>query len=131
MVVLDASVVVEMLLRTSTGRKAFRRIAEEFGSAHAPHLIDVEVTFALRRLVLRGELSASEAGLAVSALSELEIERHAHLLLLRRMWDLRDAITAYDGAYVALAEVLGIPLLTLDAKLSRSHGHHARIELLS
>jgi predicted nucleic acid-binding protein len=130
MAVLDASVVVEMLLRTFTGRSAFRRIATESGGMHAPHLLDVEVMYAVRRFVQKKELSVRDAGIAVDALSQLQIERHAHLLLLPRIWELRDGITAYDAAYVALAETLGQPLFTRDAKLSRSHGHRAEIVLL-
>jgi predicted nucleic acid-binding protein len=58
------------------------------------------------------------------------VERTAYQVLLDRIWQLRDSMTAYDAAYVAFAEVLNAPLLTCDEKLARSHGHRARIELL-
>lgn len=131
MVVLDASVVVEILLRTDTGRNAFQQIATEGHGVHAPHLLDIEVMYALRRLVLKQELSRQDAGTAVALLPQLQIARHAHLLLLPRIWELRDAVTAYDAAYVSLAEILDLPLWTCDAKLSRSHGHRAKIVLLT
>ncbi|SRR5205814_1311888 len=131
MAVLDASVVVEMLLRTPAGRSAFRRLAEEARRLHAPHLVDVEVMYALRRLVQKRELSPQDAGIAIDALPQLEIQRHGHLLLLPRVWELRESVTAYDAAYVALAETLNLPLLTCDGKLSRAHGHDAEIVLVS
>ena len=130
MPVLDASVAVEMVLRTFAGRRAFAQIATVPGAVHAPHLIDVEVMYALRRLVQKRELAPQDASVAIDALPMLEIERHAHLVLLPRIWELRDGITAYDATYVALAEALEQPLFTRDAKLSRSHGHHAEIILL-
>ncbi|HEY1836243.1 MAG: type II toxin-antitoxin system VapC family toxin [Rhizomicrobium sp.] len=131
MAILDASVVVEILLRTDAGRVALRLIATERQGVHAPHLLDIEVMYALRRLVLKQELSRQEAETAVEFLPQLQIMRHAHVLLLPRIWALREAITAYDAAYVALAEILDLPLWTCDAKLSRSHGHRAKIVLLT
>jgi predicted nucleic acid-binding protein len=130
MAVVDASVIVEILLRTPVGRSAFRQLAAATQIMHAPHLLDVEVMYALRRLVQKRELSLPDAGIAITALPQLEIERHAHLLLLPRIWELRESVTAYDAAYVALSEILGTPLLTCDRKLSRSHGHRAEIVLL-
>jgi predicted nucleic acid-binding protein len=130
MAVLDASVVVEILLRTMAGRRVLRRIEAESIRMHAPHLLDVEVMYAVRRLVQKRELAVQDAIVAIDALSQMRIERHAHLLLLPRIWELREGITAYDAAYVALAETLGQPLFTCDAKLSRSHGHHAQVVLL-
>jgi predicted nucleic acid-binding protein len=131
MPVLDASAVIEVLLRTPIGLDILGAPGSAATNRHAPHLLDIEVMHALRRLVQLGEVSPDDARGAVDALAELRIERHAHLLLLPRIWELRASLTAYDAAYVALAEVLGMPLLTRDAKLSRSHGHGAKIELLS
>lgn len=96
---------------------------------HAPHLLDIEIAQALRRLVQRQEITARRAEQALADYAQLLIERHVHQPLLERIWQLRDALTAYDGAYVALAEALDAPLLTCDAKLARSHGHRATIEL--
>lgn len=97
---------------------------------HAPHLLDIEVANVLRRLNQRNELSAERADQALEDHSKLVIARHEHAPLLSRIWELRDAMTAYDGAYIALAEALDAPLLTCDGKLARSHKHHATIELI-
>ena len=97
---------------------------------HAPHLLDIEVTHVLRRLVQRKELSTVRAAQAFDDFAQLPIERHGHQLLLPRIWQLRETLTAYDGAYVALAEALSAPLLTCDAKLARAQGHFATIELI-
>jgi predicted nucleic acid-binding protein len=131
MAVVDASVVVEMLLGTSIGSEAFDRLASDPVGAHAPHLVDIEVLHVLRRLDLIRELPATIIALAVEALPLLRLERHAHLLLLPRAWALRTSVSAYDAVYIALAEALDTPLITCDAKLSRSHGHRARVELLT
>jgi predicted nucleic acid-binding protein len=131
MTVMDASVAVEILLRHPAGLDAFDRARTVASGIYAPHLIDIEVMHALRRLVMLGEISSADAGIAVEALPLLRIERHPHLLLLPRVWQLRNSLSAYDAAYVALAEMLDVPLLTCDAKLARSHGHRARIELLT
>jgi predicted nucleic acid-binding protein len=65
----------------------------------------------------------------VRDLRSLPITETSHLALVSRMWELRHSITAYDAAYVALAEHLDVPLITCDGKLARSHGHNAKIEL--
>jgi predicted nucleic acid-binding protein len=96
----------------------------------APHLLDIEAAQLLRRLVQRKELTVARAEQAVDDLSKLVIERHDHQSLVSRVWQLRDAISAYNGVYVALAEALGAPLLTCDAKLADARGHHAKIELV-
>ena len=97
---------------------------------HAPHLLDIEVTQVLRRLVQRKEITIVRARQALDDFVQLLVERHEHQSLLPRVWQLRDSLSAYDGAYVALAEALGAPLLTCDAKLAGAHGHHATIELV-
>ena len=97
---------------------------------HAPHLLDVEVTQVLRRLVQRKEVTLTRAEQALEDLAKLLIERHEHQSLVGRVWQLRDSISAYDGVYVALSEALDAPLLTCDAKLVGAHGHRATIELV-
>ena len=97
---------------------------------HSPHLLDIEVANVVRRLVQRKEITLVRAGQVFEDFAQLFIERHAHGALLPRIWQLRDAMTAYDGAYVALAEALGAPLLTCDGKLARAHGHRATIEMV-
>lgn len=97
---------------------------------HAPHLIDIEVAQVLRRLLQRKEITDNRAEQAFEDGAQLVIERHPHPPLLARIWQLRDSLSAYDAAYVALAEALPAVLLTCDAKLARAHGHRARIELI-
>lgn len=131
MIVLDASAVVELLLATTTGRRIASRIADPAIALHVPHLVDVEVTQALRRCEASGEIDAADAALAITALRELPLERHGHDALLDRVWALRRNFTAYDAVYVTLAEALGAVLLTCDRKLARLPGVTAQIELIS
>lgn len=130
MIVVDASVAVEMLLQTERGRELSRRLLiEEARDLHAPHLIGVEVAQALRRLRIEGQLEAARSEQAVTDLFALGIERHPHELLLPRAWELRDNLTIYDGVYVALAELLEVPLLTCDARIARAPGIETNVEL--
>lgn len=130
MIVLDASTIVEMLLGTSRGRAIAERVADPALGLHVPHLADVEVAQALRRYEREGELDADEARSAIETLGELDLERHSHEPLLRRVWVLRDNLTAYDAVYVALAEALDATLLTCDARLARAPGLARRVELV-
>jgi len=98
---------------------------------HAPQLLDIEITQVLRRLVRQREITAPRAEQALQDLSNLLIERHEHQEFIQRIWQLRDSLSAYDGAYVALAEALAAPLLTCDGKLAGAHGHRAKIELIA
>lgn len=131
MAVMDASIIVEMVVRTTTGLDAIDLAAAEPTGMHAPHLIDIEVMHTLRRLLRMGELTTRDAEFAVKAFQQLRLARHTQLQLLPRIWELRDSLSAYDAAYVALAEGLDMPLLTCDAKLARAPGHRAKIVLLS
>lgn len=130
MIVTDASVVVELLLGTEEASRIADRLLDPEETLHAPHLLDVEVAQALRRYALAGDVTPRIGERGLADLLDLPIVRHPHTLLLPRIWELRRSISAYDAAYVALAEVLGAPLLTRDAGLARSHGHRARIELI-
>lgn len=96
---------------------------------HAPHLFDVEVLQALRGLALGGLISESRSRRALKALLDMRVTRYPHGPLAARIWELRNNLTAYDAAYVALAEALGAPLVTTDGGLARSPGHGARVEL--
>ena len=127
---LDASAAVELLLGTPLGDEVAVRLAADGGPAHAPHLFDVEVMSAVRRGVTRGIVGATRGGEAIEDLADLAVVRHPHRPLLPRMWTLRDRLSPYDAAYVALAEQLGAPLLTRDARLARAGGHGAAIELI-
>lgn len=130
MIVLDASAVMELVLNTAAGRRVAREIAPPQISLNAPHIIDVEVTQALRRYVRSRMISAERGSLALKHLSQLDLTRYDHVDLLPRIWALRDNLTAYDAAYVALAEALEARLLTLDVRLAAAPGHRARIRLL-
>lgn len=130
MIVVDASAVLELLLRTSRGEAIEAAALDAAEELHAPHLLDVEIAQALRRLLRAQQLTASRAEQALEDFPLLLIERHAHGDLLPRAWQLRSAMTAYDGVYVALAEGLDAPLLTCDARLASAHGHRATIRLV-
>ncbi|MEN8150435.1 MAG: type II toxin-antitoxin system VapC family toxin [Planctomycetota bacterium] len=127
MIVPDASAVIEVLLRTDTGRALEDRLFAPEETLHAPELIDLEVVQVLRRLESRGELSARRAFLAIETFTDFRIVRYAHEPMLGRIWELRKNLTAYDAAYVALAEALDAPLLTCDGSLASAPGIRARI----
>jgi predicted nucleic acid-binding protein len=130
MIVADASAVVEMLLNTDAGGDIADRLLDREQTIAAPHLLDLEVLQVLRRFALAGDLDAERAEQAVTDFSDLVILRYPHEPLIRRIWDLRSNLTAYDAAYVALAEALDVPLLTRDTGIARSPGHSARVELV-
>lgn len=127
---LDASAVLELLLGTSSGRRLAGRIGPRTISLYAPHLVDIEVTQAIRRHVLAGAISAERGRLALQHLAELDLERYPHTPLLPRIWALRENLTAYDATYVALAEVLEATLLTSDQRLAAAPGNLADVELI-
>lgn len=129
MIVVDASAVIEVLLRSSHAPHIAKRMLVS-GTLHPPHLVDLEVAQVLRRYFLNGQISASREQEALQDLADFRLHRYAHYPLLPRIWELRHSVTAYDAAYLALAEVLGAPLLTTDKRLASSTGHTARIELV-
>ena len=128
--VLDASAAVELLRNTTPGRRIAARLREERVDLHVPHLIDVEIAQAIRRYVRLGNISEERALIALGHWRDLDIDRHDHEPFLDRIWQLRDNLTAYDAAYVALAEILSVTLLTADGKLARVPGSNANIELI-
>lgn len=130
MIVVDASAVLEVLLRTPAASAVERRLFDPAETLHAPHLLDVEVAQVLRRYVASGEIDDARGGAALADLSDLPLRRYPHDLVLPRVWELRHTLTAYDAVYVALAEVLEAPLLTRDKRLAGATGHHATIELV-
>ncbi len=129
MIVVDASAVLEVLLRTPAASVVEQRLFARSQTLHAPHLLDVEVAQVVRRYVANGQIDAERGRMALADLADLPLRRYAHDFLLPRVWDLRSNFTAYDAIYVALAEVLDAPLLTRDKRLAASPGHQARIEL--
>lgn len=130
MIVVDASAVIEVLLNTPAGVRVAGRLFADGETLHAPHLLDLEVAQVLRRYALSAELDAARSAQALEDLAALPLSRYPHDVLLPRIWELRHNVTAYDAAYVALAEALAAPLVTRDAALAASRGHAARIELL-
>jgi predicted nucleic acid-binding protein len=131
LIVLDASAAIELVLQTDRAQRIAARALDPDERLHAPHLIDLEVIQVLRRLVMARAIVTTRAEEALADFDQLVIERHAHRPLSRRVWSLRLTMSAYDAAYVALAEALPAPLLTCDAKLSRARGHAAQIELVA
>lgn len=130
MIVLDASAVVAVLLDPGPGAERIRERIESPGeSLHVPHLMDLEVLHALRRQALRGVLSTARGTEALEDLSNIMFVRYSHTSFMQRMWELRENVTAYDAAYVALAEALDAPLATMDERLAQAPGIRAAVEL--
>ena len=130
MIVVDASVLLEALLRTSAAKVVEDRLFAPRQTLHAPHLLDVEVAQVIRRYAAKGEIDAERGRVALADLADFPLRRYPHDFLLPRIWDLRNNLTAYDAAYVALAEALDTPLLTRDRRLAATAGHGAQIELV-
>lgn len=131
MIVLDASAVLELLLNGRAAAGLRTRLFATGQTLHAPEVIDLEVLQVLRRFVRDRELPTERAAEALNDYRDLGIECYSHELLFDRIWELRANLTAYDAAYVALAELLGAPLLTAYQRLARSPGHDATIELIA
>jgi predicted nucleic acid-binding protein len=125
-IVVDGAAVVDALT-VAPGSEDLRAelSAEEL---HAPILLDFEIVSALRGLTLGGQLSAARAQDALTDFDDLAIQRWPSGAALRlRAFSLRDNLTAYDAAYVPLAEALRCPLVTRDARLAHSSGHDVEI----
>lgn len=118
MLVLDASALLDALVAERPEPDLLARLASD--QAAAPHLIDLEVLHALRRLERQGDLSADRAADARADFADVSVIRFPHQHLADRIWELRGNLSAYDGAYVALAEALGCPLITCDVGLARA-----------
>lgn len=131
MIVIDASALIDYLIPASAFELIRDRIQLSGGELHAPYVVDIEVAHALRRLALGNRISAVQADEALADLVAARVSRYPHAPLLPRIWELRHNMTAYDAAYVALAEALDAPLITTDAHLARAPGHRATIELIS
>jgi predicted nucleic acid-binding protein len=130
LIVLDASAVVAVLVGPGQGAERIReRIETSDESLHVPHVMDLEVLHALRRHILLDILSLKRSSEALEDLENMAFIRYPHTPLAQRIWDLRDNLTAYDAAYVALAEALDAPLVTLDAALARATGVRAAVEV--
>jgi predicted nucleic acid-binding protein len=130
MIVVDASALADVLLRVPSAHGVEERILDATEALHAPQLLDVELLQVLRRFAAAGRWQAERAAEALADLELVRIVRHPHEPLRRRIWQLRANLTAYDGAYVALAEALGCPLVTRDRRLAAAPGHRASIEVV-
>ena len=130
MIVVDASTLVEVLLRARGAQAIEDRLFENGQTLHAPHLIDVEIAHAIRRYAISGQIKGDRGRAAFAILAALPLNRYPHGFLLPRIWDLRNNLTAYDAVYIALAETLQVPLITRDRRLAGAAGHRARIELV-
>ena len=129
MIAVDASVVAVALADDGPdGDQARARLRGE--RLTAPELVDLEVTSVWRRQVRDGAMDARRAALALADLTALPLRRAPHRALLARCWELRDNLTVYDAAYVALAEALEVTLLSGDGRLARATGPRCHIEVL-
>lgn len=128
--VVDASVVVELLLQTADAPRIAGTVLSRGAALHAPQLLDVEVAQVIRRFALRGDISAEHGREAMALLAVMPIARYPHQPLLARIWDLRANLTAYDAAYVALAEGLRCPVVTRDTRLAQAAGVSVEIRVL-
>ena len=130
MIVLDSSAAVAVLLNLGAGARRIReRIDREDDGLHVPHLFEVEVMSVLRRYAMRHGLSERRGRELLEDLTTMSLYRYPHTAMLRRIWELRGNVSAYDAAYVALAETLEATLVTRDARLARAPGIRAEVEV--
>lgn len=130
MIVLDASAVLDLLLATPEGRAVDLRLQASGEEVAAPHALDLEVAQVLRGMVARRELASERADRALDDLTRLPVVRYPEEVLLPRVWSLRQRATAYDAAYLALAEALDAVLLTSDRRIAEIPGHEAVVEVV-
>ena len=129
MIVVDASALAAALADDETdGDVARKRLEGE--QLAAPEVIDLEIASMLRRKCRVGAISLQRALTVLADLQTMRLSRRSHGPLLNRIWDLRENVTPYDAAYVALAEGLGATLVTADARLRRAPGPRCAIEVL-
>lgn len=131
MIVCDASVVLQILLRMPAAKAVEDRLRTPGEEMHAPHLIDLEILHVLRRYAATYPANDADYRRAVVEWLAFPVSRHSHDVYASRIWALRHNLSAYDAAYVALAEGLRAPLLTRDQHLFGSTGHRAQIEYLA
>lgn len=129
MIVLDASAAVELVLSTAAGAGVAQRLTGQ--RIHAPAHLDLQVASAVRRAVLRDLITDHEGLTAIDDFQSLAVRRWSLPLLLDRSYALRATHSVADSFYLALAEGLSAPLISADARLHRSHGHEASVELIS
>jgi predicted nucleic acid-binding protein len=126
-IVADASAIIEALLNTAAGAAVRKHLSAPGQTIHVPHLTDVEVVQVLRRYARTEAMGAARTRQALEDYSDLRLTRYSHAPLLTRMWQLRQNASAYDAAYLALAEALGAPLVTCDRALGSVPGCRATV----
>lgn len=129
MIVVDASVVVEILLNNPITARLGQALLDRDEAILVPHLLDLEVASALRNLTGPRRLDAHQSREILQTLADFPAKRYPHTPLLERIWELRHKFTPYDAAYIALAEATDSTLYTTDRKLSR--GHRAKVVVLA
>lgn len=127
MLVVDTSAVLDSLAADNPEPNLVERLSAS-AEWHEPHLLDVEVTHALRGMVRGGKITLDRAQSARADFAQLRIVRYPFAGLADRVWELRHNMTAYDATYAALAETLGCPLVTCDKGLAAGE-HRAEVEL--
>lgn len=127
-IVIDTSAMIEILLNEETADVELRKRVL-LNRLTAPELFDIEAVSVLRRLERSGIVTKDDAAAVLSDIGNAPIARAPHKPLVGRVWELRHCVGAYDATYIALAEELDVPLVTCDAKLAKSQGHAAKIEL--
>ena len=125
MIVADASAILEWLMGGHRGDAVARALQDK--DTHVPAHLDVEVAQVTRRLALQAVITPARGRAMLELLGEAPLRRIPLAPLLPRIWTLRPNLTAYDAAYVALAEVLEAPLLTFDARIRAAPGHRAQV----
>ncbi|MGA2411545.1 MAG: type II toxin-antitoxin system VapC family toxin [Candidatus Binataceae bacterium] len=129
MIVLDVSIVVELLSNDVLADSLRSDLVESGDSFIVPHLLDVEAVSALRNMVAGRRFDARRSEEFLAGLAALPAERYSHIPLLGRMWELRHNFTSCDAAYIALAEATDSVLYTCDEKLCK--GHRAQVALFT
>jgi predicted nucleic acid-binding protein len=130
LIVVDASALIEVLLRTLASTAVESHLFAPGQTLHAPHLLDIEVAQVIRKYAARREIDAERGRVALDDLGALRMQRYPHDFLLPRVWSLRNNVTAYDAVYIALAEALDAVLLTRDHRLAVAAGYLARVQLV-
>lgn len=131
MIVLDASVVIDLLLNIEPYfEKIYERIKHESPNLFAPYLLDAEITQVLRTFTLKEEITITRANFALEDYKNLPIYRYPHLQLIDRAFELRNNVTIYDALYLSLAESIEVPLLTRDKSLAEVPKLNAKVELI-
>jgi len=129
-IVLDASVLANVVGDDGADGRLARRELRAAGNLAAPDLVDVETVAVLRKRWLAGSISDERFATAVSDLGDIDLDRYPVLRFMRRAWELRANVTPYDAAYIALAEVLNCELWTADQRLAKAPGPACAIRVL-